>query len=260
MNVMSALAGAAPLLVIIFIALLIERLRPAQEQPLKAARFNLAYTLVLVVAEAIIAPIVSVVTVLTINTAGGGWIVLPTSGWGLFFGFLLYTLTVDFMEYIFHRVQHWVPVMWSMHSLHHSDPALNASTASRHYWAEHSIKMMTIYLAAGMLFKANVLILGMYALLSFYNVFSHMNLRLGYGRWSMLLNSPQYHRIHHSALSEHQNCNFVAIFPIFDVIFGTYRMPLKDEYPPTGLDSGERPSGLIETIFWPIRTRIGGFK
>lgn len=254
-KIITVLTGFLALLVIIFIGLAVERLNPDGVQPLKAVRLNLAYTLVYMLAQTIIVPIFSLATVLAVNAVGGGWISLPAAGWTLLPAFLLYVLTIDFFEYLFHRMQHRVPVMWAMHSFHHSDTALNASTTSRHYWVEHGIKMMTIYLAVGMLFKTNVLVLGMYALLSFYNVFLHMNIRVGFGRWSMLMNSPQYHRIHHSALPEHRNCNFSALFPIFDLVFGTYRMPRKAEYPPTGLDCGEPPSGLVEAIFWPVRSR-----
>jgi sterol desaturase/sphingolipid hydroxylase (fatty acid hydroxylase superfamily) len=254
-KVVAVVTGSLLLLVIIFIGLLVERLNPDGVQPLKSVRFNLAYMLVHMLAQTIIIPACSLAAVVAVNAAGGGWIVPPAAGWMLLPAFLLYALVIDFFEYIFHRAQHCSPVMWAMHSFHHSDTALNASTTSRHYWAELGIKMMTIYLAAGMLFKTSALILGMYALLGFYNVFLHMNVRVGFGRWSMLMNSPQYHRIHHSALPEHFNCNFSALFPIFDLIFGTYRMPPKAEYPPTGLDSGEYPSGLIEAIFWPVSSR-----
>ena len=243
------------LLIIILIGLLVGRLKPAETQPMEAARLNLAYTLVYALAqETIVGPVFSVATVLAVNAAGGGWIVLPAAGWALLPAFLLYALTLDFLEYLFHRAQHRVPVMWAMHSLHHSDTTLNASTTTRHFWAEPGIKMMTIHVAAGALFKPSALILGMYTVLNLYNVFVHTNIRVGFGRWWMLMNSPQYHRIHHSALPEHFNCNFSALFPIFDLVFGTYRMPRKAEYPPTGLDSGEHPSGLIEAIFWPVRS------
>lgn len=254
-KIVAVVTGSLLLLIVIFIGLLVERLKSDGAQPLKSVRLNLTFTLVYMLAQAIIVPVFSLATVVAVNAAGGGWIVLPTTGWTLLPAFLLYALTIDFCEYLFHRAQHRVPVMWAMHSFHHSDTALNASTTSRHYWAEHGIKMMTIYLAVGMLFKTNVLILGMYALLSLYNVFLHMNIRVGFGRWSMLMNSPQYHRIHHSALPEHFNCNFSALFPIFDLVFGTYRRPRKAEYPPTGLDCGEPPSGLIDAIFWPVSSR-----
>lgn len=255
MDIKAALLGTIPLLAIIVIALPIERINPAQVQPLKSVGFNLVYTLLYALAQAAIIPLVSIATVVVVNAAGGGWIDLPNTGWGLLFGFLFYAFTLDFMEYLFHRAQHRFAVMWAMHSFHHSDPALNATTTSRHHWAEHGIKMLTIFMLAGVIFKANSAIVGLYAAISFYNVFPHMNIRIGFGRMSFALNSPQYHRIHHSALPEHSDCNFAALFPIFDVLFGTYRQPRAGEFPPTGLDGKKQPSGLIDAIIWPARAK-----
>src|SRR5207253_9683313 len=137
----------------VVIALLIERINPAQVQPLKSAGFNLVYTLLNTLVQAAIIPLVSVATVVAVNAAGGGWIDLPNTGWGLLFGFLLYAFTLDFMEYLFHRAQHRFALMWAMHSFHHSDTALNATTTNRHHWAEHGIKLLTIYMLAGVIFK-----------------------------------------------------------------------------------------------------------
>ncbi|WP_395400031.1 sterol desaturase family protein [Pseudoduganella sp. UC29_106] len=155
----------------------------------------------------------SIVTVAAVNAVGGGWIKLPASGAEFWLAFVFYVLTVDLMEYLFHRAQHRIPALWSMHSLHHSDITLNASTTSRHYWAEHGIKMLSIYMVVGLLFKAPPEILGAYVVLSYYNVFLHMNVRVGFGRLSFLLNSPQYHRLHHSVLPEHYGSEFRSLVP-----------------------------------------------
>jgi sterol desaturase/sphingolipid hydroxylase (fatty acid hydroxylase superfamily) len=42
-------------------------------------------------------------------------------------------------------------------------------------------------------------------------------------------------------LPEHQDKNFADALPIFDIIFGTYHRPALDEFPHTGLYSGEPP-------------------
>jgi sterol desaturase/sphingolipid hydroxylase (fatty acid hydroxylase superfamily) len=89
--------------------------------------------------------------------------------------------------------------------------------------------------------------------LGLYNYFLHMNLRVGFGRWSAWLNCPQFHRLHHSALPEHLDCNFSQFFPVFDLLFGTYRQPAVDEYPPTGLVNGEKPLTLPDMLLWPWR-------
>ncbi|MFT0167465.1 sterol desaturase family protein [Paraburkholderia mimosarum] len=227
---------------------------------LNPIRLNLECGLLYELTAAITLTVAPAFTTVGVNAAGGGWIVLPSSGWTLFPAFLLYAFTMDFFEYLFHRAQHRIPILWSMHSLHHSDAAINASTTNRHYWAEFAIKSMTIYMMGGIIFKVSSTIIGFYVVLGFYNFFPHMNLRVGLGRWWMVLNSPQYHRIHHSSLREHWNCNFSGLFPIFDVIFGTFHIPKQGEYPPTGLDTGEHPSGLIEAAFWPVRSLWRGAK
>jgi sterol desaturase/sphingolipid hydroxylase (fatty acid hydroxylase superfamily) len=253
-------AVAVPLFIVTLIGLAVERINPVERQPLRSARFNLCYTLLSVSAHAMLAPLTSIVTVWAVNSAGGGWILLADKGLGLIPSFLCYAFTLDFLEYVFHRVQHRVPLMWAMHSLHHSDATLNASTTSRHFWAEEAIKSVTIYLTAGIIFKANLTILLMYAVLTYYNVFLHMNIRAGFGRWSVVMNSPQYHRLHHSKNPQHQNCNFAALFPVYDWVFGTYCRPQKGEFPPTGLDCGEVPSGLIDAMLWPNQARARRLK
>jgi len=254
MDFVSTVIGVLVFLAVIIAALAIERLAPAQRQPLKASTFNLIYTVLYMLAQALIVPGVSVLTVPAVNAAGGGWIALPDSGWGLAAGFVAYTLAIDLLEYLFHRAQHRFPAMWAMHSFHHSDTTLNASTTSRHYWAEQAMKMVSIYLVIGLLFKTPTVILGMYSVLSAYNVFLHMNIHLGFDRAAGVVNSPQYHRVHHSCLPEHFDCNFAALFTVWDVLFGTFYKPRHDEYPPTGLDTGDEPKDLADALIWPLRS------
>jgi sterol desaturase/sphingolipid hydroxylase (fatty acid hydroxylase superfamily) len=253
MDLESTAIAVSVFLLVVLVGLAIERLAPACQQPLTASGFNLGYTMIFMLAQALLAPALSIFTVAAVNAAGGGLIKLPSSGPGFWAGFALYAVAVDLMEYLFHRAQHRIPALWAMHSLHHSDTALNASTTSRHYWAEHGIKMLTIYLAVGVIFKAPPEVLGAYALLAYYHVIPHMNIRLGFGRFSFLLNSPQYHRLHHSALPAHFDKNFAGLFPAYDLIFGTYRRPHPGEYPPTGLESGAQPRNYLDALLWPAR-------
>ena len=43
------------------------------------------------------------------------------------------------------------------------------------------------------------------------------------------------HRLHHSTDPAHHDRNFADALPIFDIVFGTYQAPKKDEFPETGL-------------------------
>jgi sterol desaturase/sphingolipid hydroxylase (fatty acid hydroxylase superfamily) len=145
-----------------------------------------------------------------------------------------------------------------MHALHHSDLEFNITTSVRHYWAEHLLKTVTVYLAAGLLFRASPPIAFLYWLAAFYNCFVHMDLPIGFGRLGHVLNSPRYHRIHHSSLPEHAGCNYAGLFSLYDWLFGTYRPPALGERPPTGLVSGDRPASPLAALAWPL-TRLATF-
>jgi sterol desaturase/sphingolipid hydroxylase (fatty acid hydroxylase superfamily) len=249
------LTSLAVSFVCIAAGVLIERRWPAGRRSAEGTLFNSLYATPVIFLQVMSRPLEAAGMTHAVNLTGGGLIVLPSKGWGLLLGFVIYALALDLGEYLFHRAQHSIPTLWVMHSLHHSDENFNVSTTTRHHWAEFLMKAATIYLAVGILFKVNVTILGVYSLVSFYNYISHMNIDLGFGRYSFLLNSPRFHRLHHSRLAQHFDKNFAALFPIYDVIFGTYMNPVKGECPPTGLDSHEAPASLIGAYAWPLGRR-----
>ncbi len=164
-------------------------------------------------------------------------------------GAVLFLLVRDFLEFAFHRAQHSVPLLWSMHSLHHSDPDMSALTTGRHFWGDQVIKNVTIWPLAMLIIAPTPTMIGLYTLISLWNYVVHARLPVSFGPLSWLLNSPAYHRRHHSSLPEHYNSNYAALFPIFDVIFRSYNRP--HGWPPTGLES--KPESLIDVLAWPVR-------
>ncbi|MBC2650943.1 sterol desaturase family protein [Novosphingobium aerophilum] len=167
------------------------------------------------------------------------WLALP-----------IFILVRDFLEFFYHYAQHRIPALWAMHSLHHSDPEMTALTTNRHFWGDQLIKGLTIWSATSMITTSTFPLMATYAWMSLYNYFIHANLKVDFGRWSWVLNCPAYHRRHHSRLPEHYDTNFAALFPIWDVLFRTYRRP--DGWPPCGLDEGA-PQSLGDLFAWPLR-------
>lgn len=163
--------------------------------------------------------------------------------------FPLFLVAMDLGEYLFHRAQHAIPWLWRMHSLHHSDPDMNATTAERHFWGEQLIKAVTIWPAAALVIRPTPLIVLCYGLACVWHVVAHSRLRFSFGKLSWLLNSPAYHRRHHSSEPEHFNSNYSALLPIFDVLTGAYNRPTS--FPHTGLD--EKPSRISDLALWPVR-------
>jgi sterol desaturase/sphingolipid hydroxylase (fatty acid hydroxylase superfamily) len=236
-------------LIVIVIGILIERIRPALHCPIRGVIFNIVYWFPATFLQTIT---VGGVVMLT-NMLVGGVIILPSKGWLLVPAIAAFVIVMDFSEYVFHRLQHRIPVLWALHSFHHSDETMNLSTTYRHFWADQALKAMSINLLVGLLFQANPPVLLAYSGIMLCNLFFHMNVPIGLGRCWLLLNSPQYHRIHHSSLTEHQDRNFAALFPIFDAIFRTAHRPQAGEFPATGLYDQDKPRDMIEALIWPVR-------
>ena len=166
---------------------------------------------------------------------------------------ILYVLVYDLADYLFHRMQHRIPVLWAMHSLHHSDPNMSVLTTNRHFWADPLFKSVTVWSAAALLISPTPTALVVYSTLGLWNFVTHSQLPIDLGRWSWVINTPAYHRRHHSALPEHYDSNFAAILPIWDVLFGDYHRP--KGFPPTGFAT--RPVSLREQLLWPLYHRRG---
>jgi sterol desaturase/sphingolipid hydroxylase (fatty acid hydroxylase superfamily) len=127
-------AGIALLVGSIAIGILVEKIFPAAACPISGVVFNVAYIVPATVLKVITISVVAGGAVTMTNVLGGGLITLPSEGWLLVPAAAAYTMAMDFGEYLFHRAQHRIPAMWAMHSLHHSDTAMNISTTQRHFW------------------------------------------------------------------------------------------------------------------------------
>lgn len=235
----------------------IERLRPVQSnQPRSDIVFDGIYAVAQQIIFRISTPFWGSIAVVLVNTAGGGFIVLRADGMWFAISLVIWLATVDFLEYLWHRAQHaWKP-LWAMHSLHHSEESINVLTAYRAFWLEFWIKIVAVYPIVGILFKAPPVLLFVASVIHLLNDnWAHMNLRLSFGRFSLFVQNPQFHRIHHSAKPEHLNKNFSALLPIWDILFGTAWKPLPGEFPDTGLIPRDVPVNIFEALMWPFRAK-----
>jgi sterol desaturase/sphingolipid hydroxylase (fatty acid hydroxylase superfamily) len=175
--------------------------------------------------------------------------------------FLLSALVGDFFFYWYHRSLHKSIVLWQHHKMHHMDPEFDALTGPRQNWLESFFTVFFISLPMAVLFKFNALdpldagliggaTLGILQSIIFIN---HSNLRLQFGKASVLFISSQTHRIHHSYLPQHIDKNFVAFFPIWDILFGTYYHPSRDEFPLTGVEDEKEIQSVWEAQIFALR-------
>ncbi len=149
----------------------------------------------------------------------------------------------DFFFYWYHRTLHEVHLLWQIHKMHHMDQELDVLTVFRDNWLDTVGSALFTALPMALLFKLDTFdpwelgLLGGIAAtaLSTLLTLGHMNVRLQVGKASWFFCSPQIHRIHHSCVPRHFDKNFAVVFPLWDVLFGTYYSPERDEFPPTGV-------------------------
>ncbi len=178
--------------------------------------------------------------------------------------FLIACVLGDAWYYLWHRMQHEIPALWEFHKLHHSDEEMNATTIFRSHFFELAGQALVRGLTMGLLVdlaaapETVVAIVAVGILPTVWDVFIHSNVRIPWlGRLVPFFSTPQYHWIHHSKLPEHQDKNYAIWLPVYDVVFGSYFRPRTDEYPPTGLSSGERIETLWDAQAGPILAWFG---
>jgi sterol desaturase/sphingolipid hydroxylase (fatty acid hydroxylase superfamily) len=253
--------GMGELLLIYLAFSLIERLRPAERgQPLKAAVFNIEYLLVSQLIVLFLLPLLTAAVVERLRAAlPWAFGLLKVNGllegaWRTLAVFFVY----DFFYYWFHRLQHEWPVLWSQHKLHHSETSLNATTTLRHHWLEDLLRVFFIVLPMSMAFDLTPAGAGVTTfIVGLWPIFIHANLRLPLGPLARVVTGPQVHRIHHSVEARHLDHNYAAFFPVWDQLFGTYYHPASDEYPRTGLATGEQVTSIAQALWLPFGEWFG---
>jgi sterol desaturase/sphingolipid hydroxylase (fatty acid hydroxylase superfamily) len=200
----------------------------------------------------LLAPLTTISGGIILSTLGHGWIHLPMQGYWYFLSIIILVLISDLYTYTFHRLQHAIPFLWAMHSFHHSANALTFATGVRHLWMERVMASAVLPIMPLLFDISPNTVLILTVIHFFPDSCAHLNVRFPMGRMITVLNSPQWHRIHHSVMPEHWDRNFASLLPLWDILFGTAWIPKPDEYPATGFDPPVHVS-VIEGVIWPFR-------
>jgi sterol desaturase/sphingolipid hydroxylase (fatty acid hydroxylase superfamily) len=204
----------------------------------------------------VIVPVFNLIFPFFINFARGGILnffgLIPGGIFGdIIFGFV-FAFIWDFWQYSVHRLQHSSKYLWETHRFHHSEDLLNSSAQARTHIMQ-SVLYLVLYFPLLLIFggqSPNFIIA--FFMFRFLGVYNHSNIRLNLGFLTPVISGPHWHRIHHSIEPEHQNKNFAAIFPVIDIIGGTYYRPAREEYPETGLTDREKIGYFRDATFLPF--------
>ncbi len=167
-------------------------------------------------------------------------------------------LLLDYTLYLWHGLNHRLPLLWRFHRVHHADPELDATMASRFHLIE---------LLLGSLWRVGqIRLLGVtqrelaiwQSLLQLSIYFHHANLHLPphlERRLSRWLITPRLHAIHHGNQPELTHRNFSAGLMLWDHLHQTYQAPGTEE-PVIGLpDQPAIKQTLSALLLSPFRKR-----
>ena len=165
---------------------------------------------------------------------------------------LMFLIVSDFLLYWTHRMFHGGG-FWKYHAIHHSSEEIEWISAARFHPVNlflGTVAVDVLLLVAGI--SPNVMLwVGPFTI--FHSAFVHANLNWTLGPFKYVIATPVFHRWHHTSLEEGGNTNFAGTFPIWDVLFGTFRMPkgvLPDNY---GIDDQNFPEGISRQLAYPFQ-------
>ena len=163
----------------------------------------------------------------------------------------------DLWMYAWHRANHELPLLWRLHRVHHTDTAMDATTALRFHPGEIALSTLAnglVFVVLGMSLEAFVVYK---AVMVAVILFHHSNIALPEGLDRALravIVTPAVHRVHHSEIRAETDSNYGTIFSFWDRLFGSWRLRPDPEAIRFGIGSfqGPRWEGLGGLLMLPF--------
>lgn len=210
---------------ILFLVERVAPLRAASRRLLPRVLINLSMSaLVAVTAAVTVRPGVEQAFALSAENTFG---ILALFGLPTVVEFCIAFLLFDWSFYWWHRANHRIPLLWRFHNVHHIDPDLDVTTASRFH---------AIEIAYSAIFRvAQVLVIGpaiwMYVVYELVfqlsTLFHHSNIQLPIKIERMINRvfvTPRMHGIHHSQYHNETDSNYSTVFSWWDRLHRSLRL------------------------------------
>ena len=153
--------------------------------------------------------------------------------WQWIFGFIAW----DFCFYWMHRLHHKIPILWSVHYVHHQGEEFNLTLGVRNSWYSSLTNFPFIAWLAiiGLPLEIFVVVSSLHYTVQFYNHNAIVKKSGFLDRWFI---TPANHRVHHGLDSRYVNKNFGGTFLFWDKLFGSFQAKEDHIDDSIGLKSG----------------------
>ena len=194
-----------------------------------------------------------------------------TQNWGLFnilslpiaLEIILCMALLDMAIYWQHVAFHKIPVLWSLHKVHHVDRDIDASTGVRFHPIEIVLSMIYKALIILILGAPLIAVFLFEVILNASAIFNHANLKLPkrvdqFVRFFFV--TPDMHRVHHSIIQRETNSNYGFNLSLWDRIFQSYipQPQMGHQGMIIGLEShqSDKPSSLWWSLTLPFHKTV----
>jgi len=220
-------------------------LRPTTQPKWRRVLINLAVGAIGATALALIYPPIVFRSIESLGTAEFGllrWVLLP--GW---LAGVCAVVLLDYTLWIWHWLNHRVPLLWRFHAAHHADLDLDVSTALRFHVGELLLSVPFRVMQVALIGVDIPVLLAWEAMLFVATQFHHSNMRLPliFERCLRLaIITPRTHGIHHSIVPAEVNSNFGTLFSLWDRLHRTFLIGIPQRQIVIGLAELRDPSRL----------------
>ncbi len=164
-------------------------------------------------------------------------------------------LLADFLDYWLHRLFH-TGAWWPFHAVHHSSEHLDWLSAVRVHPVNEAVNKTAPAVPLLFLGFDPTVTAGVAGFLTFYAIFLHADVDWDFGPLRSVIATPVFHRWHHSKDPAAIDKNFAGLLPLWDILFGTYYMPM-DRLPQDFGSTEPVPKGYFGQLWHPF---AGWFK
>ena len=177
------------------------------------------------------------------------------SSWHWLGQLFLMLLIAEFGRYWVHFAAHKVDWFWRLHAVHHSPKRLYFLNANRFHPIEKLLFQLPEVVPFVVLGTPVEIIALYFTFNGIFGLTQHSNIHIIGGPLNYLFSLTELHRWHHSQKIEESDRNFGNNLIVWDLLFGSYYNPAKQEVDDIGLLNPEYPQSLSGQFKAPFASR-----
>ena len=166
---------------------------------------------------------------------------------------LLAIFIADGLEYWRHRMLHQVSWLWPIHALHHSAGRMHVLKGGRLHAFDLLSRYLVVFAPLLALGVPRPVVLWYAAALLIIGPISHANLALRFPAWlHRIVVTPPEHHLHHARDLSVAASNYAPVFPVWDILFGTFHHPDEHTLGEVGIEHDPIPAGFFRQCLAPL--------